>query len=93
MQIGKSGFKICRFKLRKIGTELQKVDSVEIGCIVKVKYEEDKTKQFAIGIEDANSQSLNSDSKLAHGFIGKKVGEIVELGPGYEIVEILKSSS
>ncbi len=38
MQIGKSGFKICRFKLRKIGTELQKIQSVEIGSIVKVKF-------------------------------------------------------
>ena len=93
MQTGKSGFKICRFKLRKIGTELQKIDSVEIECIVKVKYEEDKTKQFAIGIEDANSQFLYPESKLAQSFIGKKEGDIIELGPGYEILEITKSQS
>lgn len=93
MQIGKSGFKICRFKLRKIGTELRQIDSVQIGSVVKVKYGQDNYKQFAIGIEDANSQTLNPDSKLAQSFLGKKVGEIVELGPGYEIVEILKPSS
>lgn len=93
IQTGKSGFKICRFKLRKIGTELQESDSVDKGSIVKVKYEDDKLKQFAIGVEDANSQPINPDSKLAQSFIGKKVGEVVELGPGYEIVGIFKSNS
>lgn len=93
MQTGKSGFKICRFKLRKIGTELQQIDSVEFGSIVKVKYGEDNYKQFAIDVEDANSQYLNPDSKLAQSFIGKKEGDIIELGPGYEILEITKSQS
>lgn len=91
MQIGKSGFRVCRFKLRKIGTELQQTTSVEIGSIVKVKYQENSFKQFAIGIEDANSQTLNPDSRLAQKLIGRKIGDIIELGPGYEIVDIMKS--
>lgn len=93
MQIGKSGFKICRFKLRKIGTELKKIDLVENDSIVKVKYEGDNYKQFAIGLKDPNSQTLSVDSKLAQSFMGKKVGDTIELGPGYEIIEIQKSTS
>ena len=93
MQIGKSGFKICRFKLRKIGTELQEVATVEVGCILKVRYNDSIEKQFSIGVEDANSQYLNPDSKVAQNFIGKKIGEVVDLGPGYEILEIFKAGS
>lgn len=93
MQIGKSGFKICRFKLRKAGTELQESELVEIGSIVKVLYDEDNFKQFAIGIKDANSQTLNPESKLAQRFIGKTIGDKIMLGPGYEIIKIEKAQN
>jgi hypothetical protein len=93
MQTGKSGFKICRFKLRKIGSELEKVEKVSVGSIVQTTYNGNINKQFAIGIKDSNSQSISPESKLAASFLGKKVGDIIDLGPGYKITGILKSGN
>lgn len=93
MEFGKSGFRICRFKLRKIGTELEKVDAVSIGSIVTTSYNEDKIMKFSIGIKDSNSRQLNPDSKLAQELLGKKVGELIHLGPGYKIIKIVRAKN
>jgi hypothetical protein len=93
MQIGKSGFKICRFKLRKLGTELEKVEIVAIGSIVTTSYGEGKVMLFSIGIKDSKSRELNPESKLVQELIGKKVGDKIELGPGYQITQIVQAKS
>ena len=90
MVIGKSGFKICRFTLNKIGSDSATINEVQIGNLVLLKSPEKPEKWFAIGVEAETAQSINAESKMAQLLIGRKLNETIEFGPGFEILEIRK---
>ena len=86
-ELGKSGFKICRFKLVKIKSD-SKSNKVAEGALVKLEFEGKTQKWFSIGVDAPNSQKLSAESKLAQLLEGKKQGEFIELGQGFKILEI-----
>ncbi|WP_051201377.1 YDG/SRA domain-containing protein [Christiangramia portivictoriae] len=90
MVIGKSGYKICRFTLNKIGSDLRGPEEIDIGNLVLLKSPGKPEKWFGIGVEAETAQSINSESKMAQLLIGRKLNETIDFGPGFEILEIRK---
>lgn len=88
--LGKSGFKICRFTLNKIGSDIQSPEKVQLGNLVLLKSIGKPEKWFAIGVEAETAQSINSESKMAQLLLGKKINEKIDFGPGFIILEIRK---
>jgi hypothetical protein len=65
-EMGKSGFKICRFKLKKIEAEAETANlQVKKGVLVKLEPLGKVPKWFSIGVDAPNSQKLGADSKMA----------------------------
>lgn len=87
---GKSGFKICRFTLNKIGSDIQRPEEVQIGNLVLLKSPGKPEKWFAIGVEAETAQSISAESKMAQLLLGKKLNEKIDFGRGFEILEIRK---
>ena len=96
-EIGKSGHSICRFKLSKQSTILEKeIDQVKEGVIVLVEPLGKEAKWFSIGVEppkSLNAQRISSDGALAQQLIGKKPGEVISFGNGFKVLEIKKYMS
>src|SRR5690606_20961809 len=81
-EIGKSGYKICRFRLKKIVEDTATFYHVRHGALVLLEVG-GKEKWFSIGVDAPNSQRISFDSKLAQALLDKKEGEIIEFGAGF----------
>lgn len=93
-EIGKSGFKICRFKLVKIIENSQKQDApIKEGCIVLLAPSGKDSKWFSIGVDAPNAQKISAESKMAQLLIGSKTGDIIDFGSGFKVLEIKKYRS
>lgn len=94
---GKSGFKICRFRLVKESTLTEKeIEVVKAGVLVKVRMGESMEKWFAIGVKKPASmqaQEISLDGKLGQALIGQKVGDFIDFGNGFTVLEIKKYRS
>lgn len=88
--IGKSGFKICRFTLNKINTTSLAPLIIQSGNLVLLKSDKIKEKWYSIDVDAPIAQKLNSASKMGQLLFGKKIGEKIDFGPGFEIIEIKK---
>lgn len=86
-EMGKSGFKICRFKLKKIEAETANLQ-VKKGVLVKLEPLGKEPKWFSIGVDAPNSQKISTDSKLARLLMELKKGDSIPLGDGFKILEI-----
>jgi predicted restriction endonuclease len=87
----KSGFSICRFKLVK--EEILEKDyeaSIGNGAMVRLKSQDGTSKWFSIGVDAPNAQNISKTSKMAKLLFDKKVGESIDFGTGFEILEIRK---
>jgi hypothetical protein len=87
----KSGFSICRFKLVK--EEILEKDyevSIGNGVMVLLKSQDGTSKWFSIGVDAPNAQKISKTSKMAKLLFDKKVGETIDFGNGFEILEIRK---
>lgn len=87
----KSGFVVCRFKLVK--EEILEKDyeaSVANGAMVRLKSQDDTSKWFSIGVDAPNAQNISKESKMAQLLAGKKVGESIDFGRGFKVLEIRK---
>ncbi len=91
-EIGKSGYKICRFKLLKESAMLEEsFPEVKEGVLVKVKQGNGVEKWFSIGHPSppgTNAQRISVDGNLANNLIGSQVGDKLEFGVGFEILAI-----
>jgi len=88
-KIGKSGFKICLFRLKKIDFSFSEgVKKVKIGTLVQMKPNGLEPKWFSIGVDAPNAQKLNSTSAFAQAILDRNTGEMVEFGKGFKILEI-----
>ncbi|QIA06469.1 YDG/SRA domain-containing protein [Draconibacterium halophilum] len=88
---GKSGYIICRFKLVK--EEILEKDytaSVGNGVMVLLKSPGRDSKWFSIGVDAPRAQRISSESKMAQLLTNKKVGDTIDFGNGFEILEIRK---
>lgn len=88
---GKSGFLICRFKLVKEEI-LDKNYSASIcaGVMVLLKSNESEPKWFSIGVDAPKAQKISKESKMAQILSNKKVGDTIDFGNGFKILEIRK---
>lgn len=88
---GKSGLSICRFKLVK--EEILEEDyeaSIGNGSMFLLKSQDDTSKWFTISAEAPNAQNISKTSKMAQLLLDKKVGETIDFGKGFEVLEIRK---
>lgn len=96
-EIGKSGYTICRFKLIKHSSILDKEnDEVKEGVIVLVEPFEKEPKWFSIGVEppsSLNAQRLSSEGAFAKHLLGKKPGDTIDFGNGFKVLEIKRYMS
>lgn len=96
-EVGKSDFKICRFRLSKIESSKEdkdtKLDSINVGCLVLLEIEGKEPKWYGIGTEGPKAIKLNVDRNLTKHLFGKKVGESFEFGSKFKVLEIKKYKS
>lgn len=88
---GKSGFLICRFKLVK--EEILDINysfNIGVGAMVLLKSKENEPKWFSIGVDAPKAQKISKESKMAQLLSSKKVGETIDFGNGFKILEIRK---
>lgn len=88
---GKSGYLICRFKLVK--EEMLDKDyeaSVENGVMVLLETLGKDPKWFCIGADAPKAQKISPESKMAQLLSNKKVGDSIDFGNGFKILEIRK---
>lgn len=90
-EMGKSGFKICRFKLVKIKEGKDDADmAVKKGALVYLEPFGKEPKWFSIGVDAPDSQRLSAEGNLAQLLYDKKEGEIINLGAGFRILKVRK---
>lgn len=88
---GKSGFIICRFRLIKEDSLMERnFDRIMEGALVLLKSKDKEPKWFSIGVEAPKAQRLSADSNMALALKDKKVGDIIDFGIGFEVLEIKK---
>lgn len=96
-EVGQSDFKICRFRLSKIENSNEDkdtlLDSIKIGCLVLLEIIGKGSQWYGIGTEGPKALKLSIDSNLTKHLIGKKVGEIIEFGNNFKVLEIKKYKS
>lgn len=94
---GKSGFTICRFKLVKENTILEKqIDEVKEGVVVLLELLGKESKWFSIGVEppkSLNAQKISSTGTFAQHLKGKKPGDSIDFGNGFKVLEIKRYMS
>tara|TARA_R110002153_G_C13325174_1_gene497430 strand:+ start:171 stop:851 length:681 start_codon:yes stop_codon:yes gene_type:complete len=91
---GKSGYKICRYRLKKIDSEYNTDLSVKPGCIVTIKGKNmSNNAVYSIDVEASGIHKINSSSNLGSALMDKKVGEKIDFGQGFEIVDIKEYQS
>lgn len=88
---GKSGYLICRFKLVKEDILNKNYEaSIGIGVMVLLKSAGGDPKWFSIGVDAPKAQKISKESKMSQLLSNKKVGETINFGNGFEILEIRK---
>lgn len=89
-KMGKSGFKICQFKLIKINSQIDSETSITEGTMVKLEPKGKEPKWFSIGVDAPNAQKLNTESKMAQLLSDKKKGEMIDFGSRFKVLEVRK---
>jgi predicted restriction endonuclease len=90
-EIGRSGYQICRFKLVKVeALEQKSYVSIKEGALVLLQTEAKEPKWFSIGVEAPKAQRISYESKMAQLLLNKKVGDTIDFGNGFKILEIKK---
>jgi len=70
--------------------ELIEESTVNIGSLIHLQINDKESKWFSIGVDIPNHQNINKESKFSAVLIGKKVGDIIDFGAGFTILEIKK---
>lgn len=89
---GQSGFRVCLFKLKKINA-LQNVSTQEVkeGTMVLLEPKGLKPIWFGVGVEvPKEGQKLSRDGAFAQKLINRQVGDLIDFGYGFKILEIKK---
>ena len=91
---GISGFRICRFKLLKLDIETP-AEIVKKGVLVLLENTEKKVTWYSIGIDPPNEdiKKLSIEKSFAQHLLDKKIGDVIDFGSGFKILEIKKYMS
>ena len=80
---------ITEQRLKKINfSNSEEIKKVKIGTLVKLKPNGLEPKWFSIGVDATNAQKLNSSSPFAQAILDKNIGEMIEFGNGFQILEV-----
>ena len=90
-ELGKSGFRICRFKLIKEDVLDKDTNyAIEEGSLVLLEPTGKEPKWFSIGVDAPNAQKISSQSKMANLLISKNTGDTINFGSGFKILKVRK---
>jgi len=91
-KIGVSGFAVCLFKLKKIDRlNDETADEIKEGTLVLLEPTGHEPKWFGIGVEvPKEGQKLSSEGAFAKKLINRQVGDLIDFGQGFKILEIKK---
>jgi len=92
---GISGFRICRFKLLKQDVLLEKPKYiVKKGVLVLLEDSEKKTTWYSIGVDPPrHKKKLSIEKSFAKHLLNKKIGDVINFGNGFTVLEIKKYMS
>lgn len=86
---GKSGFALCRFKLVKDKFFADDYENAIVpGGMVLLRSADGNSKWFSIGVDAPNAQKISKTSKMAQLLFETKVGESIDFGSGFQVLEI-----
>ncbi|NJW54158.1 YDG/SRA domain-containing protein [Salinimicrobium oceani] len=86
-KLGKSGFKICQFKLEKLEPNKESLQIKE-GTMVQLEASEREPQWYSIGVDAPKAKNISPESKMAQLLLNKKTGDLINFGPGLRILEI-----
>lgn len=91
-KIGKSGFLVCVFKLKKEDSlKNDPATDIKEGTIVLLEPTGLEPKWFSIGVDGPkDAQKLSIEGAFAKKLEDKKVGDVVIFGNGFKVLEIKK---
>lgn len=90
-QLGKSGFKVCRFKLIKEDIIDNNNDYfIKEGVLALLEPYGKEAKWFSVGVDCKHAQKISFESKMAQSIINKKVGDTIDFGNGFKVLQIKK---
>ncbi|MCA0931754.1 YDG/SRA domain-containing protein [Lutimonas saemankumensis] len=89
-KIGKSGFSVCVFKLRKEDAlEKDEATKIKVGTLVLLEPKGLKPKWFSIGVDGPkNAQRLSREGAFAKKLVDRNVGDEIDFGNGFKVLEI-----
>jgi hypothetical protein len=91
-KIGRSGFAVCLFKLKKIeALNNDEGSTIKEGVLVLLEPTGLEPKWFSIGVDAPKEvQKLSISGALAQNLIDKNIGDIIHFGNGFKVLEIKK---
>ena len=87
-KIGKSGYTVCLFRLKKIDTLNDKDNSVQVGTLVLLEPTDKEPKWFSIGVDAPKAQKLGQESAFAKHLLDKIPGDVIAFGNGFKVLEV-----
>ena len=89
---GISGFRICRFKLLKLDVLTEKpTEIVKKGVLVLLENSEKKATWYSIGVDPPGHETkLSIEKSFAKHLLNKKIGDVINFGNGFTVLEIKK---
>lgn len=91
-KIGKSGYTVCLFKLKKINALHEDLAPIiQEGTLVLLEPTGLEPKWFSIGVDaPKEAQKLSKEGAFAKYLLNKKLGDTIAFGNGFKILEIKK---
>jgi hypothetical protein len=91
-KIGRSGFAVCLFKLKKIeALNNDEGSTIKEGVLVLLEPTGLEPKWFSIGVDAPKEvQKLSISGALAQNLIDKNIGDSIHFGNGFKVLEIKK---
>lgn len=87
-QKGRSGNKICRFKLKKMKTENDSINQIKPGMLILLEPTGKEPKWFSLGVDAPTAQKISPDSKMAQSLLNRTTGDTIDFGNGFRVLEI-----
>ena len=89
-KIGKSGFVVCLFRLKKVGSSDGGKQNIQFGTLALLEPTGKEAKWFSIGVDAPKAQKLSQESKFAQELLDKEPGSYIEFGNGFKVLEVKK---
>ena len=89
-KIGKSGYTVCLFRLKKINVLNDEDNSVQVGTLVLLEPTDKEPKWFSIGVDAPKAQKISQESPFAKHLLDKNPGDTIDFGNGFKVLDVKK---